>query len=48
VYDRFAGMRAALPAPVEQHFEDAIRNVKQLEKARGTSKSKRPPRTKKP
>ena len=33
-YDRFAGARAALPGPVEGHFEDAVRGVKQLEKAR--------------
>jgi hypothetical protein len=33
-YERFAGARAALPAPVEKHFEQAIRDVKRLEKAR--------------
>lgn len=32
-YDRFADTRAALPAPVEAHFEEAIRDVKLLEKA---------------
>ncbi len=33
-YDRFASARAALPAPVDKHFEEAVRDVKQLEKAR--------------
>jgi hypothetical protein len=42
-YDRFASERAALPAPVEKHFEEAVRNVKQLETARRTSKPKKPP-----
>ena len=37
-YDRFASARAALPAPVEKHFEEAIRSVKQLEKAHRTVK----------
>jgi len=37
-YDRFAGARAALPAPVEKHFEEAVRDVKQLEKVRRASK----------
>ena len=32
-YDRFAAVRAALPARVEQHFEDAVRDVKALDKA---------------
>ena len=32
-YDRFAHTRAALPAPVETHFEEAVRDVKVLEKA---------------
>lgn len=32
-YARFAGQRAQLPAPVEAHFEEAIGQVKQLEKA---------------
>jgi hypothetical protein len=38
-YDRFAGARAALPAPVEKHFEEAVRDVKQLEKARRPAKA---------
>lgn len=33
-YDRFAAARSALPAPVEHHFDEATREVKQLEKAR--------------
>jgi len=33
-YDRFATARAQLPAPVEKHFQDAVRDVKQLERAR--------------
>lgn len=36
-YDRFATARAALPSPAEGHFEDAIREVKQLEKKRTSS-----------
>ncbi|MBC7977252.1 MAG: virulence RhuM family protein [Myxococcales bacterium] len=42
-YHRFASARAALPAPVEQHFDDAVRNVKQLDTARRASKPKLPP-----
>jgi hypothetical protein len=33
-YDRFTTSRAALPAPVEQHFEAAVLDVKRLEKTR--------------
>jgi hypothetical protein len=33
-YAHFAKARAELPAPVEKHFEEAIRDVKKLEKAR--------------
>ncbi len=33
-YERFDKERAALPAAVEKHFEEAIRDVKQLEKER--------------
>jgi len=33
-YDRFAAQRAALPSPAEKHFEEAIREVKQLENKR--------------
>lgn len=42
-YDRFASERAALPAPVEKHFEAAVRDVKQLEAARRAPKPRRPP-----
>jgi hypothetical protein len=31
-YDRFAATRAALPSPVEKHFEEAVRDVKRLAK----------------
>jgi hypothetical protein len=37
-YERFAGARAALPAPVERHFEEAVRHAKQLENAQRASK----------
>jgi len=33
-YEQFAKVRAELPAPVETHFEEAVRDVKKLEKAR--------------
>jgi hypothetical protein len=33
-FDRFAGQRAAVPSPVEGHFEEAIRAVKKLESKR--------------
>jgi len=33
-YDRFSAQRAALPSPVEKHFEEAVRDVKQLERKR--------------
>jgi hypothetical protein len=33
-YDRFSAQRAALPAPVERDFEEAVREVKQIEKKR--------------
>ena len=33
-YDRFASTRSALPTPVETHFENAVRDVQQLEKVR--------------
>jgi hypothetical protein len=45
-YDRFSAARAALPAPVEGHFDEAVRDVKKLEKARRTTTSG-PRRTKK-
>lgn len=39
-YDLFASRRAALPSPVEAHFETAIQEVRQLERKRS---AKRPP-----
>jgi hypothetical protein len=41
-YDRFAAIRAARPGPIEKHFEDASRVVKQLENARRTAKPETP------
>jgi hypothetical protein len=37
-YDRFAAARAALPRSVEKDFDDAIRDVKKIEKARKATK----------
>ena len=42
-YDRFADARDALPAPVDQHFEAALRDVKQLERGRRALTSDKPP-----
>ncbi len=36
-YDRFASARAALPAAVDNHFEDAVREVNRLDKTRITA-----------
>ena len=36
-YDRFAEQRRALPAPVEKHFEEAVHDVKLLDKQRSTT-----------
>lgn len=49
-YDRFAGEQAALPSPVEAHFEAAIREVRTIEKQRPPPKTPpaRPGRRKKP
>ena len=48
-YDRFAGARAGLPSPVEDHFEDAVREVAEVAKARrATLPGKRPDRGRKP
>ena len=51
-YDQFAAARVALPAPVDKHFEDAVRDVKRLDKARVTRQkgdnSLPKPRSKKP
>jgi hypothetical protein len=46
-YDRFSVARAALPAPVEEHFDEAVRDVRKLDKARRTTSSSLR-RTKKP
>ena len=40
-YDRFAATRAALPSPVERHFDDAVRELKLLEKKRPPGGRKR-------
>ena len=40
-YDTFAEARAALPSPVERHFDEAIREVKRLEKKRPPGGGKR-------
>jgi len=50
-YERFSSERRALPSPVEQHFEEAIDDVKRLEKQRsrgalGDGKKKPKPRPK--
>jgi hypothetical protein len=48
-YERFAQERAALPTPVEKHFEEAVQNVKRLERARRTKPQlPKPKRGKKP
>ena len=33
-YERFASQRASLPSPVEQHFDESIHAVKQIEGGR--------------
>lgn len=33
-YDRFSAQRAGMPSPVERHFEEAVRGVKQIDKKR--------------
>lgn len=42
-YDRFATVRAALAGPVDQDFHQAIRHVKQIERAHRTTAAKKPP-----
>jgi hypothetical protein len=37
-YDRFAAARVALPTALEKHFEDAVREVKRLERKRRPAK----------
>lgn len=41
-YERFSRDRAALPSPVDRHFEAATRDLKQLEAAQRTERSKAP------
>ena len=42
-FERFATVRATLPQPVEEHFEDAIRDVKRLEKGRRAQRPEKVP-----
>jgi hypothetical protein len=37
-FDRFSATEATLPSPVEQHFEEALRAVKQLDRGRPRAK----------
>lgn len=46
-YDHFSSRRAALPSPVEAHFEEALRDVKQLERTRSTLRRPAPRTSKK-
>jgi hypothetical protein len=41
-YDRFAAARATLAGPVDKDFDQAIRDVKQIERARRTTTAKKP------
>jgi hypothetical protein len=43
-YDRFASERRALPAPVEKHFDEAVREVKKLDKQRLTAAKPKSPK----
>jgi len=47
-YERFSSERRELPSPVEQHFEEAIDDVKRLEKKRKSSKQLSEKKTRKP
>jgi hypothetical protein len=40
-YESYSSQRAALPALVEAHFEQAISETKQLQKAKSTSSKKK-------
>jgi hypothetical protein len=42
-YDSYSSERAALPAPVESHFEQAVSETKKLEKTKSTGKQKKEP-----
>lgn len=45
-YDRFAAARVALPGPVDEDFEQVIRDVKQIDRARRTTTAKKKPPSK--
>jgi hypothetical protein len=45
-YEHFAKARAELAAPVEKHFEEAIQEVKQLEKRRAALPARKKPKKK--
>lgn len=40
-YERFAAQQLALPSPAEQHFEDAVRDVKEIEQKRKRRRRKK-------
>ncbi len=42
-YERFAAARATLAGPMEKDFDQAIRDVKRIERARQTTTAKKPP-----
>ncbi len=42
-YDRFASARAALAGPVDRDFDQAVRHVKQIERAQRRTNAKKPP-----
>ena len=45
-YETFAAKRRALPSPVEKHFDDAVKGVKQLERGRkqAPARKRKPPK----
>jgi hypothetical protein len=43
-YETFAVRRRTLPSPAEKHFEDAVKRIKQLDRARPTKQPARKPR----
>ncbi len=48
-YERFSQQRAALPSPAEKHFEEAVKDVKRLDRSRsGAQEPRKPKRGKKP
>ncbi|HNO80558.1 MAG TPA: virulence RhuM family protein [Phycisphaerae bacterium] len=46
-YEKYCKARASLPQPVDEHFDDALKKAKQLEKKRKTSKAAPKKRTRK-